>query len=705
MRGFQAGKAARLWAAGVVLAATAMAQTPAELVQQGKALWKQGRYQDANEVFMSLAERYPNNVQYRVLLGQLSLDYGTPDQAQGDFQKALEMKKDDPGALLGMAMVASELYEGKAAELAHKALEADPKLVAAQALLARVALEDNNNPLAAEEAHKALAMDPNCVEAKAILYSMDELADKKDSQWDPHDARGYLTIGHFFMLNRRYDEEIASYRKALALDENLLPARAAMGVALMRLGQNDEAHKELQYCWDHQFRNHMVSNTMTLMASYDRYDTFKTNDAVLVLAKKESALLRPYFEEEIERDLSDYTKKYRLKLNGPVRVEAYPDHDDFAVRTLGMPGIGALGVTFEHAVAMDSPSGRPPGSFHWASTLRHEMSHVFTLTLTNSHVPRWFTEGIAVHEETAVNPEWGDRLGPDEITAIKNHKLLPIEGLDRGFVHPVAPEQVVVSYFQAGKICDFITQKWGWDTILAMLHDYAGDVETGAVIRKELKVEPAEFDKEFLAWLDPQVKTEVDHFAEWGPGMKALEAAAAKSDWDTVLRDGPKLRDDYPDYVEAGSVYEVLAKAYEKKGNTAAATQELEKYVHAGGRSPEAIRTLAKQLIDAGKKKEAADVLDRLNYIYPEDREMHRMLGGLWLDAGNTKGAIREFAAVVNDHPLDGAEAHYDLARAYDSDHQQDKAKDETLAALEIAPGFRPAQKLLLKLSETSIGK
>ena len=47
-----------------------------------------------------------------------------------------------------------------------------------------------------------------------------------------------------------------------------------------------------------------------------------------------------------------------------------------------MPGLGALGVTFNAVIAMDSPSGRPPGSFHWASTLRHEMSHVFVLEAT-----------------------------------------------------------------------------------------------------------------------------------------------------------------------------------------------------------------------------------------------------------------------------------------------------------------------------------
>ena len=71
------------------------------------------------------------------------------------------------------------------------------------------------------------------------------------------------------------------------------------------------------------------------------------------------------------------------------------------------------------------------------------------------------------------SPEWGDRLGPDEITAIKEHKLLPIADLDRGFIHPSFPRQIMVSYFQGGKICDYITDKWGWDTILAMLHDYA----------------------------------------------------------------------------------------------------------------------------------------------------------------------------------------------------------------------------------------
>src|SRR5207245_1633173 len=107
---------------------------------------------------------------------------------------------------------------------------------------------------------------------------------------------------------------------------------------------------------------------------------FKGDNTILKLHKKEADLLLPYFQAELKRSITTYEHKYRMKLARPVQVEVYPDHEDFAVRSMGMPGLGALGATFADVVAMDSPSGRPPGTFLWASTLRHEMSHVFILS-------------------------------------------------------------------------------------------------------------------------------------------------------------------------------------------------------------------------------------------------------------------------------------------------------------------------------------
>jgi tetratricopeptide (TPR) repeat protein len=675
---------------------------PAQTLDQAEALWKARRFKEANEVFKQLAAAEPKNPDYKVRWGRMMLDHAQPTDAQDLFTEALAIKKDDAGALLGMALVASDRFDSRAGDLATRALEIDPKLLEAQELLARVALEDNDNPKATAEAKKALAMDPNSEQGKAILATIDLLADRPESAWDPHTAKGYETIGYFFVMNRRYEEGIRYFRKAIELDPDLYSARSKLGVNLMRLGLNDEAYQQLETCFRNQFQDAATRNSLTLMDSYKNFVTFTTPTTILKLHKNEAALLRPYFQSEMDRAIATYQKKYRLKLEKPVQVEVYPDHEDFAVRTLGMPGLGALGVTFGYAVAMDSPSGRKPGSFHWASTLWHEMSHVYTLTATGHRVPRWFTEGLAVHEETAISPDWGDRLSPEVIAAIKDKKLLPIAGLDRGFVHPVGPFQVVVSYFQAGRICDYINEKWGWDTLLAMLHDFGAGEDTASVVRKELKLEPAEFDQRFLAYIEADTKNTVDHFDEWKKRLKTVMEKSTAKDWDAVIKEGTAIRDMYPDYVEEHSVYETLAKAYLAKGDKPGAIAELLRYEKIGGRDPESLKLLSKTLEEAGRNAEAADALNRLNYIYPMDAAAHRSLGGLWLAQGNVKGAIREFAAVVARDPQDPAQAHFDLARAYHAAKQDTQAQEELLTALEAAPGFRPAQKLFLELSTTA---
>ncbi|MDE3158371.1 MAG: tetratricopeptide repeat protein [Acidobacteriota bacterium] len=688
-------KSLRLVALGPFLAFTVSAQT----LGQAEAFWKARRYQDANNEFRALVARYPKNPDYRVRWGRMYLEHWQPNIASDLFKEALEIKADHAGALLGLALVAAENFEGQGEALARKALEADPKLLEAQELLARIALEDNNNRKATEEANKALAIDPASVEGKAILATIDLLADKKDTSWDPHSARGYETIGHFFVLNRRYEEGIQYYRKALELDPQLYTARSELGINLMRLGQDVEAFKQLENCYNAGFQDYATVNSLKLIDSYKNFVEFKTPRTILKVQKKEAELLRLYFEPEMERILTTYERKYKIKLDRPVQVEVYPDHEDFAVRTLGVPGLGALGVTFGYVLAMDSPSGRPPGQFHWASTLWHEMSHVFTLTGTGSRVPRWFTEGLAVHEETAVNPEWGDRISPMVLKAIKDKKLLPVTELDRGFVHPTEAAQVIVSYFQGGRICDYINEKWGWDTLLAMLHDFGAGEETAAVIRKELKIETEEFDKRFFAFVEGDTKKQVDHFEQYSGGMKLISELAKSKAYEAIIKEGEKIQDWYPDYVEDNNLYEILAKAYLETNNKPAAMAELERYVKIGGRNPETIKKLAKMLVEAGRKKDAADVLARLNYIYPLDNEAHQLLGSFWLEQGNASGAMREFRAVVAHNPIDPAEAHYDLARALNSNHQPDQAKDELFTALEAAPGYRPAQRLLLELT------
>jgi tetratricopeptide (TPR) repeat protein len=349
---------------------------------------------------------------------------------------------------------------------------------------------------------------------------------------------------------------------------------------------------------------------------------------------------------------------------------------------------------------MDSPSGREPGSFHWASTMWHELSHVFVLQATNNRVPRWFTEGLAVYEETAAAPDWGDRLDPQAIQAIQNKKLLPIAQLDRGFIRPSYGSQVIVSYFQGGKICSFIAEKWGYSKLLDMIHSFAKLESTPDVVRKDLGLSPEEFDKQFLAWLEADTKVTVQHFAEWKDQLKEMVADLRAKKYDDVIRQGAVIEDFYTDYVEPGSVYELMSEAYLAKGDKAAARKELEKYNRVGGRSPLLIERLATLQEEAGQPKEAAAALNRLNYIYPEDQDLHKRLGDLLLAQKDVPAAIREYQAVLALKPLDQASAHFQLANAYHLAHRTNEARDEVFLALEAAPGYKPAQKLLLEISK-----
>jgi cellulose synthase operon protein C len=463
---------------------------------------------------------------------------------------------------------------------------------------------------------------------------------------------------------------------------------------------DDEAKQELQQCYAARYRNAETVNSLRLLDTLGNYQTFKTTMTALMLPKGEAALLKQYMEPELQRAIARYQQKYNMKLSGPVRLEVYPNHDDFVVRTLGLPGQGGLlGVTFGLTVAMDSPSARPPGEMNWASTMWHELSHVYVVKATHSLVPRWFTEGLAVHEEGAASPDWGDRMTPSIIMALQQKRLMPVAELDRGFVRPEYPGQVLVSYFEAGKICDYIAEKYGNAAILGMIQSYAARKNTAEAIQENLHESPEAFDKAFLAWLDQKTGSTVQHFDEWKQGLQAAQTAWKQRKPDQAVREATRVRDIYPEYTGEGSAYELLAEIYESRGNKDSAIHELQCYRDEGGTGIETLKKLAALEQSSGQAKQAEITLRKLNNIYPEDAEIHRRLGDLLLAGGDSNGAIREAEAMLALHPADAAASHYQLARALNAAHRTNEAKDQVLLALEAAPDFKPAQQLLLQLN------
>jgi hypothetical protein len=111
-----------------------------------------------------------------------------------------------------------------------------------------------------------------------------------------------------------------------------------------------------------------------MMDTLDAFVTVRDGDLVVRMHKDEAPVLQEYAVPLAHQALSTMAARYEFAPKGPILIEIFPKHDDFAVRTLGLPGmIGALGACFGRVVTMDSPRARPPGEFQWEATLWHEL--------------------------------------------------------------------------------------------------------------------------------------------------------------------------------------------------------------------------------------------------------------------------------------------------------------------------------------------
>ena len=215
--------------------------------------------------------------------------------------------------------------------------------------------------------------------------------------------------------------------------------------------------------------------------------------------------------------------------------------------------------------------------------------------------------------------------------------------------------------------------------------------------------DPDEFDKQYLGWLNDKYGTEAAHLDQWHEELKALVVATRQKHYGLVIKKGPAIVAMYPEYVGDANAYELIAAAAKANGDTQAETEMLTSYVHEGGQTPEVLKRLAKLQQAAGQLDESAATLGRLNYVYPfKDDELHQDLGDLLYAQKQYKDAIREYNALVALNPVDKAGAEFNLARAYLASGDRDKAQESVLSALETAPGYRPAQKLLLELQKPS---
>src|SRR5207247_833357 len=144
----------------------------------------------------------------------------------------------------------------------------DPKLVEAHELMASLALEDSDPAQAVKAADAALQISTDALDAMAIRAVVELLSDRSPDVWiqkmlqvNPTYGQGYALIGFHLVINRRYDDGVAYYRKAIDRDPRLWSARSQLGINLMRLGQEDEPRQLLELCYNNGYRDEATVNS------------------------------------------------------------------------------------------------------------------------------------------------------------------------------------------------------------------------------------------------------------------------------------------------------------------------------------------------------------------------------------------------------------------------------------------------------------
>jgi hypothetical protein len=297
--------------------------------------------------------------------------------------------------------------------------------------------------------------------------------EKKIQGINPAYGQLYYTVADSLVSRRKYQEAIEFDRKAVALSPDLYPAYASMGMNLMRMGDLKEGRAMVQRAFDGDPFNVWAFNTLDLLDQMDKFSTVRSEHFVFRMAKEDEPVLPPYATKLAEEAYSRLTQRYGFVPQGPIQVEIFPDHGGFAVRTLGLPGLDALGVCFGKVLALDSPRARKAGDFNWGTTLWHEFTHVITLQMTQYNIPRWFSEGLSVYEEERARPGWGDDLTAAFVKAYKEGKLLKVSELNAGMMRPDSPGQITLSYYQAALFCAMVEEKFGFEKIRQSLALYA----------------------------------------------------------------------------------------------------------------------------------------------------------------------------------------------------------------------------------------
>ena len=707
------------------------------------ASWLLDSFHDANSLFNEATRSNPNNLEAHVLWGDLFLEKYNAADAERSYQQAVEINSRYPSALVGMANVVGD------ERALQRALAIKPNSVPAMETYGQLLLRKGRDAEAQDYFTKVLALNPESLKTLSVLASQAALEERMDDYaarlaqveaFSPGNAVFLGNVADSFGNNYRFVEAVEYARAALQADPQYWQAYTLLGSNLIRLGEEEEGKAKLEIAFENDPFNVMTSNLLKVFDTLAQYATLESEHFKVHMSEFDADILWPYLEPLLEEAWDTLTAKYGFEPEGPILIEVFENSEDFAVRSVGLPDIGPLvGICFGKVITLISPDTL---SANWQEIVWHEFVHVITLQMTNNRMPRWLSEGISVWEEQEARPYWGRSQGLDLIRAAQQDKLLPIAELNSGFSGARNNTDLGFAYFQSYLVVDYINREYGFDKLVELIRQYGLIKDDSARFTEVFEMTLAQFDTGFRRWIDRRVE-EINVFVNTedvpdegeahGHGIRENSSAilaelynnaALKQHMRARIEEHPR---DFQAYLQLGVVlfkeedlseakfyldraYEllpsytgypspalVLSQIYEKEGNREAHLQQLEILLQNLQHDYDSAMILAVAALEEGDLERTDYYIDRAIQVDPYRTSVHELKASYAERIDDSALAVTEYEVLMKLDINDPVEARTNLAEAYLNNGQILQAKQNVLSALEIAPSYQRAQRVLLQ--------
>ncbi len=259
------------------------------LLEEASAALAKGDFRTAGALARQASEAEPRNAEAHRIAGDAALAGGQDAEAEREYTASIVLESGNPGAELGLAIVAENQRKwNTAASHYRRALDFDPKSVAAARGLGRSMLELGDKSAARIAFGRAIEIDATSADARndfgVFLYRSDELDRAQEelieavrldpsravfhenlgrtfrkkgmskeaerelaeaARLDGKDATVWTALGQVRAQQRKLDDAVAAFTTALNLDPLSEEAATALSAALAAQGKLEEAEAAL----------------------------------------------------------------------------------------------------------------------------------------------------------------------------------------------------------------------------------------------------------------------------------------------------------------------------------------------------------------------------------------------------------------------------------------------------------------------------